>query len=125
RRHTRSYGDWSSDVCSSDLRKDDRRKEDDEAPEDDRVHQPRNEPLQQLPLPEDDLRLSRDARRHLARPVARPRADDDPRQEERTACEDPAADEDERREGDRAYPRTRFSSALIAGTTSCRSPMTP
>jgi hypothetical protein len=47
-----------------------------------------------------------------------------PRQEERTAREDAAAHEHERREGDRAYPRTRLSSALIAGTTSCRSPIT-
>src|SRR5581483_7928695 len=103
---------------------DDRREEDDEAPEDERVHEPRHEPLEELALAEDDLRLGGHARGHIARPVGRPRACDDPRQEERTAREDPAGDEDERREPDRAYPRTLRSSALIAGTTSCRSPIT-
>ena len=88
------------------------------------MHQPRHEPLQELLLAEDDLRLGDDALLHVARPVARLRVEHEPRQEHRTAREDAAAHEHERREGDRAYPRTRLSSALIAGTISCRSPIT-
>ena len=88
------------------------------------MHEPRDEPLQELLLAENDLRLGDDALRHVARPVARLRVDDEPRQEHRTAREDAAAHEYERSEGDCAYPRTFRNSALIAGTISCRSPIT-
>jgi hypothetical protein len=47
------------------------------------------------------------------------------RQERRSAPRAAAGDRDEQPENDGAYePRTLLSSALIAGTTSCRSPMT-
>jgi hypothetical protein len=47
------------------------------------------------------------------------------RQEPRAPREEAAGREHEQREPDRAYePRAFRSSALIAGTISCRSPMT-
>ena len=56
--------------------------------------------------------------------------EDEPRQEERAACEEPAGDGDQGREPERAgedgyeCPFAFRSSAVIAGTISCRSPIT-
>ena len=51
-----------------------------------------------------------------ARPIVRLALEDEPRQEPRPPREEPAADDDEHGERDRAYePRTFRSSALIAG----------
>ena len=89
------------------------------------MHQPRHEPLQQLALAEHDLDLVLDAPRHVRRTIVRLALQNEPRQEPRPPREEPTADDDEHREGECAYePRTFRSSALIAGTISCRSPIT-
>jgi hypothetical protein len=90
------------------------------------VHQARNEPLQKLPLAEHDLDLVLHPPRDVRRAIVRLAPTDEPCQEDRPPREEPAADDREQRERDRSYePRTFRSSALIAGTISCRSPMTP
>jgi hypothetical protein len=115
-------------VDRRDRRRDDRREEDEEAPEDERVHQAGDEPLQQLPLAEHDHSLVADAPREVTRAVDRPPLPDEPDEEERAPREQPAADRHERdepeRAGDDGYPRAFLSSALIAGTISCRLPIT-
>jgi hypothetical protein len=89
------------------------------------VHQARDEPLEQLALAEDELDLVAHAPCRLRGPVVRRRAQNLPREEPGSAREDPATGEDEDGERDRArQARTLFSSALIAGTISCRSPIT-
>jgi hypothetical protein len=87
------------------------------------VHQAGHEPLQQLPLAEHDRCLVADARADLAGAVDRLPRQDETRQEQGAAREEPAGDEEQRRERDRAYD-VLLSSALIAGTISCRSPIT-
>ena len=67
--------------------------------------------------------------RHVVGAVERPRRADEPHEEERAAREQPAGDGEQRREGDGAgdggyEPLTFLSSAVIAGTISCRSPIT-
>ena len=112
-------------VDGSDERRDDGREEDDEAPEDEGVRQARDEALEQLALTEDELDLVARAPRRLRGPVVRRRAHHLPREEQGSPREDPATGEDEDGEGNRArQARTFFSSALIAGTISCRSPIT-
>jgi hypothetical protein len=92
------------------------------------VHQAGNEPLQQLALAEHDDGLVAHAPRHIAGPVDRPPLPDEPDEEERATHEQAAADRRERDEPERAgengYPRAFLSSALIAGTMTCRSPIT-
>ena len=90
------------------------------------MHQPRDETLKQLALAEDDLGLVAHPRRQRAGPVGRARGEDEPREEEGAAREGAAEEGDDQREADGAgsYPRPFRSSALIAGTTSCRSPIT-
>jgi len=92
------------------------------------VHQPRDEPLEQLPLAEHEHRLVAHALRHVAGAADRPPLPDEPHEEARAAREQPAADRHERSEPQRArqdrYPRAFLSSALIAGTISCRLPIT-
>ena len=108
-----------------DRRQDDRREENDEAPEDERVHQAGDEPLQQLPLAEHDLDLVLDPLLDVGRAVVGLRAPYLLGEEPGPPREAAARRDDEDRERDRSYdPRTFRSSALIAGTTSCRSPMT-
>jgi len=86
---------------------------------------PGHEPLQELPLPEDDLDLVLHPAADVDRPVVRLRATHLLREERRSPPRAAAGDGDEQPENDGAYePRTLLSSALIAGTTSCRSPMT-
>jgi hypothetical protein len=103
----------------------DRREQDEEAPEDERVHQPRHEPLQELALGEHDFDLVPDAPRHIRGTIVRLALENEPRQEPRAPREKPATDDGEHGKRNRAYePRTFRSSALIAGTISCRSPIT-
>ena len=58
-------------VDDVDQRDQDRREEDDEAPEDERVHEPGAEPLEELPLAEDDRRLVLDALREVVEALER------------------------------------------------------
>ena len=110
----------------------DRREEDEEAPEDERVHETGDEPLQQLALTEHDRRLVADAGGEVRAAVDRLAREDEPREEECAPGEEPAGDRDRGGERDRggdarlrAQPLlTLLSSAEMAGTTSCRSPMT-
>ena len=112
-----------------DDRDEDRGEEHDEAPEDQRVHDPRHEPLQELALAEDDDGFVLDPLRQLVEALERRAHADEAPEEERAPCEDRQRDGRDRREGERGqgggyWPRTFLSSAEIAGTTSCRSPMT-
>ena len=116
-------------VDRGDHRHHDRREEHEEAPEDERVHQARYEPLQQLALAEHDRRFVPHATLHVVAPVDGLAREHEPGQEERPAPEQPPAHAEQRgerhRTGERLYcPRTLLSSALIAGTISCRSPTT-
>ena len=116
----------------ADDRHEDRREEDDEAPEDERVHEPGNEALEELPLTEDDRGFVADAHREVGRAADRLSRAHQPCEEERAAREDPAGNRDRDDERDRGgdargraqLPRAFLSSAEIAGTTSCRSPIT-
>jgi hypothetical protein len=117
-------------VDGPDHRHNDRREEHEEAPEDERVHQARDEPLEQLALAEHEQRLVADAAGHAVVPaVIRVAREDEPRQEARPAPEQAACDGEQGREPERApedvYVLFAFrSSAAIAGTISCRSPIT-
>jgi hypothetical protein len=88
------------------------------------VRDARHEPLQQLALAEHDLDLVLDAGKDVRRPVIRLCSPDLLDEELRTEDRAGADDEQERAEDDGAYERTFLSSALIAGTISCRSPIT-
>jgi hypothetical protein len=93
------------------------------------VHGAGQQPLEELPLPQDDHRFIADARRDLARAVDRLRGTNEAGEEERAPAEERTSDAEQRRESDRAGkrgydPRTFRSSAEIAGTISCRSPIT-
>jgi hypothetical protein len=117
-------------VDRADQRHHDRREQDEEAPEDEGVHQAWDEALEQLALPEDDHGLVADAARGVVvAAIGRMAGQDELRQEERAAREEAACDGDQGREPERAgddrYALFAFlSSAVIAGTISCRSPMT-
>jgi hypothetical protein len=94
------------------------------------VHEPWDEPLQQLPLAEDDDGLVPNALRQVV--VAREgRTEaDEAREEQGAARRERDRDGRDRRQGERGqddgYPALAFlSSAEIAGTISCRSPITP
>ena len=93
------------------------------------MHHARHEPLEQLALAEHDRRLVLDAAGQVVGAVERPRGAHEPHEEERAPREQPAGDGEQRREGDGAgrggyAPSTFLSSAVIAGTISCRSPIT-
>jgi hypothetical protein len=93
------------------------------------VHEPGRETLEQLPLPEDDRRFVADARGDVVRAVDLPPRADEPHEEERAPGEQRPGGGKERREGDgaggdRYEPFAFLSSAVIAGTISCRSPTT-
>ena len=116
-------------VDDRDQRHHDRREEHEEAPEDERVHQPGHEPLQQLALAERDHASLRTRAGTLARAVARLPHPHQPHEHAapaaRTALRRPPATPSRTSEGDRVYPPLAFRiSAMIAGTTSCRSPIT-
>ena len=70
-----------------DQRHHDRREEHQEAPEDDRVDQPRDEPLEQFPLPEHDHRLVANPPRHVVEPLRRLAQPNEPREHERASAE--------------------------------------
>ena len=89
---------------------------------------PGNEPVEQLLLAEDDRRLVAELPRRVGRAVVRARAAHLRGEEAGAAREQPAAGDEqdgERDRGDGYSARTFLSSALIAGTISCRSPITP
>jgi len=93
------------------------------------VHDTGQQPLEELLLPEDDQRLVTDAPRNIVGAVERLRRAYKPREKERAPAEERTRDAKERRESDRAGerrydPRTFRSSAEIAGTISCRFPIT-
>ncbi len=115
-------------IDDRDDRQEDRREEDDEAPEDERMDEAGPQALQELPLPEHDRRLVTDADREVGHPVDRLARPHEAGEEERAAREEPAGDRDRGDERDRGCevhePLAFRSSAEIAGTTSCRSPMT-
>ena len=116
-------------VDDADQREQDRREEDEEAPEDERVHEAGDEALEELPLAEDDRRLVLDAlgtssRRSTGFPGRTRRT-----RSRRAPDEQRDADGRDRRQGERGEPGryaalASRSSAEIAGTTSCRSPIT-
>ena len=116
-------------VDDVDQRDQDRRKEDDEAPEDERVHEPGAEPLEELPLAEDDRRLVLDALGDVVEAPERSAHADEADEQQSSPYEQRDRHGRDRRQGERGepgrYPPLAFlSSAEIAGTTSCRSPMT-
>jgi hypothetical protein len=93
------------------------------------VHQTGHEALKQLPLAQHEQGLVPGARGEVGRALDRPAGADEPGQEACAAGEEAAADEQQRGEPERARengyaPRAFLSSALIAGTISCRSPIT-
>src|SRR5207342_156007 len=117
-------------------RDEDRGEENDEAPEDEGVHEAGAEPLEELPLAKDDARLVPDAGRQVRRPAHRLARAHEPCEKERPPDEEPPGERDRRDERDRRRGTRRRaqgsafwvwafrSSAEIAGTTSCRSPIT-
>src|SRR5215216_6597987 len=116
-------------VDRADHRHEDRREQHEEAPEDRRVHQPRAEPLEQLALPEHDLRLVAHALRDVVEALDRLAEPDQVDEQLRAAGEQVAADRKRRRERERSeqdvyVERAFLSSAVIAGTISVRSPIT-
>jgi hypothetical protein len=93
------------------------------------VHEAGHEPLQQLPLAEHELDLVTDASRDVLPALDRLRRSQQPDEKKRAAREESAGDRDQRGEPEGASEdvyalRTFLSSALIAGTISCRSPIT-
>ena len=112
-------------VDRGDHRHHDRREEHEEAPKDERVHQSGHNALQQLLLAEHDLDLVLHAPRNVHRTIVRLRPQYLLGEELRATPGAAACDSDEQREDDGAYElRTLLSSALMAGTISCRSPIT-
>ena len=111
-------------VDGGDHRHQDRRQQDEEPPEDEGVHQAGDEPAQQLPLPEHDLELRAGLAGRVQAAVVRNRSRDEAVEEDAPPPRAHAGDHHQRDEGDCAYERTFRSSALMAGTTSCRSPIT-
>jgi hypothetical protein len=102
----------------------DRRQQDQESPEDEGVHQAGDEALQQLSLAEDDLELRAGLARRLLAAVVGDGVRDEAVEEHATPPRADAGERHQRDEGERAYGFAFRSSALIAGTTSCRSPIT-
>jgi hypothetical protein len=93
------------------------------------VHDAGQQALKELPLPEDDHRFIADARGDLARAVDRLRSTNEAGEEDRAPAEERTRDDEQRRKsdrpGERRYdPRTFRNSAEIAGTISCRFPIT-
>ena len=93
------------------------------------MHQPGHEPLQQLALAEHEHGLVADARGDVVGALDRLAHPDQPDEQERAAREQAARDregggERDRAGGDRYWALAFRSSAEIAGTISCRSPIT-
>ena len=117
-------------VDRGDHRHHDRREEHEEAPEDERVHQARHEPLQELALAEHDRRLVPHAPLHVvaAGRSGLPARTSRVRKSARRPNSHPLTPSSAASATAPAIalycPRTLLSSALIAGTISCRSPTT-
>ena len=88
-------------IDRADQRHHDRREQDEEAPEDERMDEPRDEALEQLPLAEHDDRLVSHSPRDVVEPLHRLSEPDEPCEQERAAREQPARDHEHRRERDR------------------------
>jgi hypothetical protein len=88
------------------------------------VHQAGDEPPQQLPLAEHDLELGPGLAARLLPAVVGDGPRDEAGEEDDPPPRAQAGEQCERGERERAYERIFLSSALIAGTTSCRSPIT-
>ena len=93
-------------------RHEDRREEDEEAPEDEGVHEARDEPLQELPLPEDDRRLVADPARDVRHAVDRLARPHEPGEEEGSPREEEARDRDRGDERDRGGDARRRAQPL-------------
>src|SRR5262249_44677360 len=106
----------------------DGREEHDEAPEDERVHQPRDQPLQQLLLAERDHRLLPGPCRYVVEPRRRLPPAHHPHQQRCPASEQRPRRghvNEQRDPRQPIYPPASWrSSAVIAGITSWRSPIT-
>jgi hypothetical protein len=116
-------------VDGADHRDHDRGEEDEEAPEDRRVDDAGDDALKQLPLAEHDDGLVPDPLGRVAEAVDRLAEPDQIDEQPGPAIEERAADGKERgkreRSGGEVYEPCAFlSSAVIAGTTSARSPIT-
>jgi hypothetical protein len=88
------------------------------------VHQAGDEPTQELPLPEHDLELRASLAGRVLPAVVRNGPRDEAVEEDASPPRADAGDRDQRGEREGAYALTLRSSALIAGTTSWRSPIT-
>jgi hypothetical protein len=93
------------------------------------VGKSRHEPPEQLALAEHDHRLVAEASGDVVAAVDRLAGPNEPRQVDGAPEEEAARDEEQGGERDRAggdgyVPRAFLSSAEIAGTISCRSPIT-
>ena len=93
------------------------------------MHEAGDEPLKELPLAEHHRGLRLRPAPELAGPVGRPPEADDPVEEVRAPREQAPGDrehgDEDDRGGERAHPeRAARIAAPIAGTTSCRSPIT-
>jgi hypothetical protein len=94
------------------------------------VHESRPQPRQQLALPEHDRGLVPQAPRAVPSALQRRRVCQEPREEARAPREEQRAGEDrdaQRGGGGRRRYRAALAlriASLIAGTTSCRSPIT-
>src|SRR4051812_42580316 len=115
-------------VHRADHRHHDGREEHDETPEDEGVHHSRAEPLQDLLLPDRDHGLLADALGDVVEALGRPAQAHDPHEHARTPGEEARTygqRGEQRDQPDGAYPAPAFrSAAVIAGITSCRSPIT-
>ena len=114
----RSRGERLLPVDDRDDRHEDRREEHQEPPEDECMHEPWDESLQKLALPEDDRRFVPHAGRDVRGATDRLAGANDPCEEERASSEEPACDrgrDDERddrcccRHGASAGPRIMLS----------------
>ena len=116
-------------VNDADHRNQDRRQEDDEAPEDEGVPESGHKPLQELALTDDDRRLVADAAAGTVGAIHRGRglrqAGQEPRPDgEQAGAEGDRPGQDDGRDDAGYVPFAFLISAEIAGTTSCRSPIT-
>ena len=116
-------------VDDADQRDQDGRREDQEAPEDEGVDQPGPEPLQQLALAEHDGRLGAYRAGHVAGALDRRSGPGQAVQKAGAARKQRASDRErqgqrQRRDRRGYVPLAFLTSAEIAGTTSCRSPIT-
>ena len=118
-------------VDGRDHRHDDRREEHEEAPEDRGMHRAGQQPLEQLALSEHDHRFVADPTWNVVVPLDRLRSTHEADEQQRAPREEGPRDGERRRERERACKRrcpyasrAFLSSAEIAGTISCRSPIT-